>query len=277
MIVADHLALPLRSNGSELLSTELKLMAGQIKEVELAFEVPAKGDVFTISMCNASRDILTLASFEGTDKVKVVGSPQSVTGKLGKALKFDGKNDYLKIDSINLKNRPFSLSAWIKIDCLSQPHQECPLFSGGQYETSKGMHIGIRMKKSFMGYYGNDLYGSGKLPLNEWVFVAYVQQAVFHEAQTGPDSGIAEDSLIKAHWSAKKQIYVNGKLDSTHDCDPYLSSIDYIGSFWGDSKFNGLLDDVRIYGKALTADEVKELNNDQNSVKDDILFWMSFD
>ena len=66
------------------------------------------------------------------------------------------------------------------------------------------------------------------------------------------------------------KIYVNGKLDAaysakqssiqTNNYDLRLGKIPLYGSPW--NQFNGLMDDVRIYNRALSAEEVKQLYKD---------------
>ena len=189
----------------------------------------------------------------------------------------DGKKDFLKIPALDLNTKPFTLTVWLRIDEFAQPNDEAPLFSGGVYELNKGMHIGVRLEKPFMGFYGDDAYGRTELVRGQWYFLAFVQEAEYHEAQTGPSGGKESESLIKAHWTAKQKLFVNGNLDSERDCKPYQDKLEYIGSFWGQSKLNGAIDDVRVYDRALTKEELQSLYQNNTPLKLNPVLWLSFD
>jgi hypothetical protein len=61
--------------------------------------------------------------------------------------------------------------------------------------------------------------------------------------------------------------YIDGKLEKTTDISSeLLTSVNttipfYIGSYGSNYRFNGKIDDVRIYNYALTAEQIKEVYN----------------
>ncbi len=63
--------------------------------------------------------------------------------------------------------------------------------------------------------------------------------------------------------SQKQSIYVNGVLDAgpAYICGYYQSYVDLVGSSCCGGAGAGLIDDVRIYNRALSASEIQALYN----------------
>jgi len=275
--------LSIEVDGVPVSTQQVDLGPGASEVISCAYAVPASGDSFHVQSLQASAKMSLLKPFS-TDQdladgsgLETIGSPHTVAGKRGQALKLDGESDYLKISPIDLSSRPFTLTAWIRVDEFIQPHDEFPVFSGGVKERNKGLHVGVRMKKPWFGCYANDSIGGTELAAGKWHFLAFVQQAQHHEAQTGPSKAKDSGTLQKAYWTAKQEIYVNGVLDAVRECQPYLATLDYIGTFWGDAQSNGAVDDVRVYQKALTDDQVQSLFQDNRAIQAKPALWLSFD
>ncbi|MCH2114691.1 MAG: hypothetical protein MK171_07255 [Pirellulales bacterium] len=267
----------IKVNGVVLSTESPNLQPGETREISCTYFVPAQGDLFQLEAGQATSEMAVLRPFSAAEGLETVGVPNTVSGKLGKALKLGGESDYLKISPIDLKNRPFTLTAWLRIDEYIEPHDEFPLFSGGVQEKSKGLHVGVRVKRPWFGFYANDVQGISELSTGKWYFLAFVQQAEHHEAQTGPDEAKETGTLQKAYWTASREIYVDGELDMARKCEPYQATLDYVGTFWGDLKANGALDEIRLYDRALSAEEVKSLFSDDQSIEDRPKLWLSFD
>lgn len=277
-VKTSGISLPLIANGKIVSNQELHLEPGERHKVIFFYTMPENEPLIRIAIGDSTiYEVSLLMPFSAKQGMEVYGNPASVQGKIGKALKFDGKADYLRIPTIDLNNKPFTLAAWVRIDKFSVPNEEAPLFSGGQSEQNKGMHIGIRQARPFMGLYGDDCYGRAELVADKWYHLAYVLEVQYHEAQTGPSSGTEAESLIKAHWTAKQKIYINGQLDISRDCKPYLGTLDFLGTFWGDSKYDGTLDEVRVFDKALDEEQMRQFYEESSAVQVRPALWMSFD
>jgi len=72
-------------------------------------------------------------------------------------------------------------------------------------------------------------------------------------------------------------LYVDGRLDGQQPCSMFTGSLDFIGSYNGNVSLDGVLDDVRVYDRALTAEQVRLLYRDPVALKLQPLLWLTFD
>ncbi len=183
-------------------------------------------------------------SGQGKDSLLVNMSTTSspVIGRIGQGLNFDGINDYIDVGS-NVVNNDMSMSMWIKPHSLT-----------GYLATDGVINSGIRLILYFSsgGKITWSCYNGGykiattnsAIPLNEWTHVV---------------------GTIKSNETGGVKIYVNGEVqaitDTTTACGSYGSL--YLGAYiWPISNYyNGVMDDVRVYNRNLSASEVKQLYN----------------
>lgn len=249
----------------------VKAAPGKDKEVSFDFVVGDKAAYRIKFNGSQTRELSVLKAFS-MDKggVEVHGSPKVVKGVIGGAIKLDGKNDYIKITPIDINRKKFSVTAWIKIDDFDKQLQS-PLFGGGVGEYYKGLHVGFRDEKPFMGFWGDDAYAQCPiLQTGKWYFVCYVLDYII---QPGVDLDLEEAYRIKKHF------YLDGKPAGEKDSKFYQATLDYIGTFWGKSetKFNGCIDDFRVYDFALTDRQVEMLHGDSTAIKQKPVLWLNFD
>tara|TARA_A100001015_G_scaffold318490_1_gene438540 strand:+ start:89 stop:1342 length:1254 start_codon:yes stop_codon:yes gene_type:complete len=175
----------------------------------------------------------------------LTNSPTWVNGKIGGALSFDGVDDSVKIDSLLDHMTQMSLSAWVKGNSLPNSYNEIlvkekvsviSITNGGKFLTNSGD--------------GNDWYlqsndfSNGFLALNQWYFV------------------------LTTHSSQTANLYIDGLLDKTLNLNSAKGSnsnftsigAKFIGNV-SSGHFDGLIDDVRIYDRALSVAEVQALYN----------------
>jgi len=186
-------------------------------------------------------------------------SSAKTIGHLGQALTFDGVSDDINIADNNAfsftdgadNDRPNSFSAWVYINDVTASgflaskanviSDEWTISSGG------GMLFSTIVSSDQVAFLGRSA------PLN----VSSHQSKWIHVVTTYDGS----------ETSAGIKIYINGVQSDTADDNggvyagmPNTISPLHLGSFSGNSAFfNGKLDDVRIYNRALTANEVKQL------------------
>lgn len=162
------------------------------------------------------------------------GNPSRVAGKFGNALQFNGASTYVESpdsNSLDITNG-ITLEAWVYPSSL------------GDWTNviEKNQNAGYKL-----GFYNNqvvftlyalwDSYSTGTVPLNQWSYVAatYDMQNV--------------------------KIYINGALDSTiahtNPIGVGTSPVDIGRSIGGYSYFNGTIDEVKVWNRALTASEIQ--------------------
>ena len=181
---------------------------------------------------------LYLGSSGNTDPAKA-WSP----GISGTALSFDGVDDGVTINnSENLKPSKVTLEAWVK--------------SPGSPGTTK--YIADKYYSSGYGSYGLYTGSSGGLKF-------YIGSSGTYIASPDAGTGIWDGNwhhVVGTYDGAKVRLYVDGiQVGSGTEATVSIAYNDnnfYIGSYASGSYFNGLIDEVRIYNRALSDQEIQE-------------------
>jgi hypothetical protein len=175
----------------------------------------------------------------------LVNGPAWVDGKFGKALSFDGVDDYVSIPnspSINLGTDDFTLVAWIKA-AISQPTY--PQILSKRSTTNDGFLFG--------------LWFNGKL---------YMQiQGTNYPTATGPD--LRDNNwhhVVAVRSGSTVTYYIDGANKGSFTSTASMSSTH---ALWigrdepapSTTPFNGLIDEVLIYKRALGEEEISDLYN----------------
>ena len=166
-----------------------------------------------------------------------------VTGQVDGALDFDGSNDYVNCgndSSLRITGTAITVAAWVKWDSADA-------WSGIAVKSSSGWWTD-----------GYGLYGH-----NDGYAYFYV---------TGYDQGSAYKAfsadgqwhhLAGTYDGSYVRLWVDGVEGTPDSYSANISNANYalnIGRGYGDSyNFNGSIDDVRIYTRALGADEISQL------------------
>jgi len=161
-------------------------------------------------------------------------------GKAGTALNFDGLDDYLKLPdaaSEVLLDAGGTISAWVNPAVLGD-NDIIAAFGSGQDGEGIGMGIFGQVRIWHQGE-AFDWQSAVLLPVSTWTFLAYT-------------------------WdNAHESIYVNGDLIEHRPRNfNYIPGKARIGQGWwgqADSTFAGLVDEVQVYNRALTAEEIAAL------------------
>ncbi len=183
----------------------------------------------------------TATDSSGNGKNAVINGASQTSGAIGGALQFDGTDDYL-IYSNNpgITAYPFSISAWVRT--TASGGQIAGLYSSNSSTAYKS--IGIGSGGVVAVYLTNATVELGNTPINdgEWhhVTVAF---------------GVGADNIHR--------LYVDGVLDRQISRSVGLSINNICIGRACDSTptghFNGSVDDVRIYNRALTLSDVEGL------------------
>ena len=169
-----------------------------------------------------------------------------VAGRDGWALEFDGTNEHIEInsiwDSFPIADTPFTITAWFNTtDVTTQ--QEIVDIGAGQSATIQGFRILVGFPSG--GATGQLLGSSTRwsssttttLSNNTWYFLAFTYDATTRRLYL---NGVEEDFDTDGDW----EIHTNAKigLEDSNSAD-----------------FVGLISDVRIFKRALPAEEVLSL------------------
>lgn len=214
-----------------------------------------------------SFDFETAEDESGNTNHGTVHGAVSVDGKSGKALNFDGVNDYvgLGIDTFNSLTSG-TVSAWIKLDTLS-PHQ--PIFAGsktavhddyftfGEYDFGK--LVGFVKSGDIVRW--KFITDSAVLSSGDWYFVTLVQDGITPKIYVNGHevSASFEDEQDKTQWFDDLQGTISWWIGYRHTAvyNYYL---------------NGIIDEVRLYDRALNEDEIQELYNNPAGLKTKLMF-----
>jgi len=166
----------------------------------------------------------------------LVNGPVWTTGKVSGALSFDGVDDYVEVaDAANLDiASAITLEAWIKPDTMSG------------YET-------IVSKYYLQGYYLR-VHESGEIHFTPGVEEIVTSPGLIQSGSWYHVVGTYDGTTIK--------LYLNGVLIGSKSTAGPVRQNDYplrIGDFPGGGlSFNGLIDEVAVYNRALLDSEVQK-------------------
>lgn len=176
-------------------------------------------------------------------------STSPAMGKLGQAFKFDGADDYVTSARV-FNNLPFTLSGWVKSDGSKKGTIVGESASAGTYYVSIGIN--------------ND----GKAYAN-WQYNGALQQANGTSNISNKWSLITATYYSTGGFNSSMDLYVNGILESSSSDFNMAgifsqfnnTAIGRVSTSTPANYMNGSLDDVRIYSRVLSADEIQQLYN----------------
>ena len=214
--------------------------------------VVTKGLVSYWTLDRSTMEDKTVEDIFGGNDGTIMGEPEIVEGKINEALHFDGSDDYVEVESnesLKLKDA-FTIETWVKGDS-----EAAPGFGISQW-LSKGEGGG-----NYSFFWGHSI-------------TLYARSITFLTARgTWPVVHI-EKSLKIGEWyhivgtwdGSNLKIYLNGKLSNETKvaATPVTDDVPLMiaGSKSGGTPqqmFDGAVDEVKIYNRALTESEV--LNN----------------
>lgn len=171
-------------------------------------------------------------------------STTTAPGRIGQALEFDGVDDYVVIsDNSSLHLTNMTLSAWVYDDGTDTSNNKM-IFDGAQSWNADG-YVLYRDGSRFISLNidGTEVDSTNQLPQNQWVLVtATYDGSVFKIYLDGTvDNSAVQTATIDNQVTDRR---IGGQVKSFSQSSRYWS---------------GQLDDVRIYNRALSADEVKAL------------------
>ncbi len=197
----------------------------------------------------------------GRDNTAIlVGEPERTDGRIGKGLVLDGKDRYANIPGSGTLDRvqegSYTVAAWFK------PHSK----PAGAEAAENNAYFAIVMKS---GVHEGLKYGADqKFAMDHWLSDGTGAAAVSGSAF--PPGSYHHVAGVVSRPEGTVRIYVNGRLEGTHSWNPKTAPRDFGSSTWkigigapGAAEYrwaaDGTVDDVRIYNRALPANEIKLL------------------
>jgi hypothetical protein len=164
-----------------------------------------------------------------------------VPGYIGNGVLFDGDNDYIQssTNEFPLGNSDRTLALWVKMD--SEVAWEAFFAGYGKFgEGGQTYHLGAVYRQVIWSQWGSFIIGPS-LSLGEW----------YHIAVTNIGNYVT--------------LYLNGEpfesgifsFNTPEDTQLYLGRIP--GSLGDTRRLNGIIDEVAVFDRALTAEEIREM------------------
>lgn len=152
-----------------------------------------------------------------------------------------GENSHIVLpgaESFKLRDHDFSVAAWVKIKEYIPNKGDYCIIGTKNNSYQQGIHLLIRSKKPYFGFYNNDLQGKTILEAGKWYHLVWRYNKL----------------------SGEQAIFVNGKLDSRSLGHPAYKGRDnlYIGvaGFNWSSNMYGNIDNLSIWSRALGEEEI---------------------
>jgi hypothetical protein len=167
-------------------------------------------------------------------------------GKFGKALSFDGVDDHVDVsDSTSLKitGNQITIEAWIKIN--SYANSETQVICKGEDDNwIWGISVRDTGSIRLLVYSNNNDYFDSNtvLSLNKWFYVVVryngTHKTIFIDAKKEGEKAATGNIIERAN---DKSIYIGDRVGSMYDLF-----------------FDGIIDDLAIYNRALSIQEIKD-------------------
>jgi autotransporter-associated beta strand protein len=172
------------------------------------------------------------------------GSPTNAAGQVNEALSFNGSSTYVQTPALSMGTSNATFLAWLNLNGNQGQYDGVVMCHGGS--TWSGMMMASANR---LGYQWNDEsgtwgYNSGPtLPTNQWVLAAVSVTngyAVFYMGQT--------NGVITATTN-----------NHTHIFQAFDAPVDVGQDPFGGRWFNGLMDEVCIWNRSLSAGEIGQI------------------
>jgi len=179
-------------------------------------------------------------------KGTIYGNPLFVSGYEGNALQFDGEDDYVRITGYwgVTGKHAFSISAWIKTT-----DDEGEIVGWGKPSAGQKVEFRINSNRLRCEHGAGNRQGDTNVSDNEWHHVSVTVKE---------NATISHPDVI---------LWLDGKDDTRAGTDPDAFDITATYDVKIARRFNaserwfaGLIDDVRIYDRMLSPDEIQELS-----------------
>jgi len=147
-------------------------------------------------------------------------------------------------EKFNIRDHDFSVAAWIKIREFNPSKQDYCIIGAMTNSYQQGLHLLIRNRKPYFGFFNNDLQGKTTLDAGVWYHLVWRYNKL----------------------NGEQAIFLNGKLDNRSLGHPTYKGRDnlYIGiaGFNPASYMDGAIDNLSIWSRTLGDEEIFQLNKE---------------
>lgn len=159
------------------------------------------------------------------------------------SLENQARVDLPTASELHMRDHDFTVGVWLKIPKYLPEKEDYCILGAKNSTYQQALHLLKRNRKSYMGFFNNDLVGNTEIEPGKWYNVVWR-----YNKRNG-----------------EQAIFVNGKLDAiSFDRPAYLGSDSlYVGfvNFSQSSNFVGVLDNLCIWSRVLSDKEILGLSN----------------
>ncbi|MEM2987857.1 MAG: LamG domain-containing protein, partial [Candidatus Bathyarchaeia archaeon] len=186
----------------------------------------------------------TATDFSGNgNKGSLVNGPTWVKGRYGKALKFDGVDDYVNMgNSLSYSPAVITIGVWIKPASTQSTNGRIVNIQDAANKNYDISILSSTYKIQVINWNGSsasvDITSTNAVQANQW------------------------SHIVAIIGNSDNRLYINGKLEASStsaSSQPSSSTLSIGRHLTNGWYFNGLIDDVRIYNRALSASEIQAL------------------
>ena len=176
----------------------------------------------------------------------IMGKPQIVEGKVGEALSFDGKADYVVMGAVT-DGQDLTYAMWIKVDTL--PAVSSVIFWDDDSKGGGDSWVELLADGTIQTQRAGDGFGvfKTKTPIKtgEWTHITFVAD------------GENDNKIL--YLNGESDAESGGKITTRTNVSHVVVAVGHDGNaFINQNYFAGLIDEVAIYLRALSTKEVKE-------------------
>ena len=196
----------------------------------------------------SGQSILDLSG-NGNNGILEGDATRNPTGKFGEAIEFNGSSSYIKLNSIDITNPSLSIALWFKADDFGTHDARLISKSTGTAESDhywmvSTIRSGGQQKLRFRLKTDNGgtatLIGNATLISDDWTHVTAIYDGIEMKLF---QNGVEVGSLTKS-----------GSISTSSSVETW------VGANPGNTRyFDGLIDDVRIYGEALDQTTIEDI------------------
>ena len=173
----------------------------------------------------------------------IAGAPEAVAGKFGNALKLNGESDWVEVPHADILSveEAVTVMAWINAERHMGPNSQRwqGILAKGNGPRSYSFYTESPSECLHLSAGGSGSVCTGKIALNEWQHVAaHVEDGVHRYWLNGENVG---------------EFPEKNPLPGLADTDSVLVGKTHEGQ----REFLGLIDEVRIWNRALSEDEIR--------------------
>ena len=159
--------------------------------------------------------------------------------------KFDGEGYIVlpKAEELKIRDHDFTVSAWVKIENYQEEKSDYCILGTSSNTYQQGLHLNIRNKKPYFGFFANDLQGKTRIQAKRWHHIVWRYNKL----------------------TGEQAIFVDGRLDSRSLGHPSYKGREniYIGlAYAPNTAMIGLIDNLTIWSRTLSEEEIWSLSRE---------------